>query len=294
MRLKNIECQLTQGQLTRYLRGDALSDTAIEQLESHLSECDDCAEYLDELKSELMPDEPEIVEEDQVELAPASPESSNHGAPKFLVDAIRFKREKLDQAVRPVSTHAVIETSLEPAPAPKTYLKPLLYSLGLAAVMVGMTSIMRDPTKLFGERLDTKLASTVVGTPPTTESSATEPPAKATGNDAVIVKPSTNVPPPATGDSNVSGAETRVQNRNRSTTEKSAPPTATPPAADSKPIAAPKSSSPKKSTAPAPKPLKRRDASRKSAAFPKSATTKRTASRNGIRVYDGTGNPVNH
>lgn len=288
MRLKNIECQLTQGQLTRYLRGDALSDTAIEQLESHLSECDDCTEYLDELKEELMPNEPVVDEDLEEELAPASPEPAKGNGPRFLVDAIRFKREKLDEVVRPIASHAVIETSLEPTPQAKTYLKPLLYSIGLAAVMVGMTTIMRDPTKLFGERLDNKL-------PPTASAPGTAKENPASNSSAAVAEKlePTNVTPVVTP--TIKTAE-----------ENGSSPGTKHPAKSEEPVAATTSEGSKQKPLPpvTPGPKKRSEKPnlrrtrttqrRTTNAVARQTKPSTSVPRNGIRVYDGTGNPVNN
>lgn len=293
MRLKNIECQLTQGQLTRYMRGDALSDTAIEQLESHLSECDDCTEYLDELKAELMPEEAEVEEEEPEESAPASPEPSTPQPPRFLVDAIRFKREKLDQAVRPVSTHAVIETTLEPAPAPKAYLKPLLYSLGLAAVMVGMTSVMRDPTKLFGERLESSLP---------TESPTSADTAKSGSTSATNVSETSATPKTTAGATPIDLDKPNAEDSTGSASAKpldrpeSAEATTTPVAKETgKPKhgqSVPRVANAK--SAPATPQPKRTAPRKRTNTSTRQPASKARAPRNGIRIYDSTGNPVNH
>lgn len=167
MQVKNIECQLAQGQLNRYLGGGALSDTALSQLEAHIRECEDCAEHFEDRKQSLQQSLQESPDETGMETAPAPPEPnpSNAGVPRFLVDALRRKKVELDVAVRPVvktaiPTHAVIEVSEPELPSRASFLRPLLYSLGLAAVLIGMSTIMRDPTKLFGERVDTAVPVT--------------------------------------------------------------------------------------------------------------------------------------
>lgn len=113
MQTRNLECQLAMAQLKRYLSGTKLSDDALEALESHLVDCPIC---------------------------------------RLAVQAQKVHSE---EPILP--TQAVVQT---PAPTPepkkslmKGHMKTLALSVALATVLVAMSMIANDPTKLFGDRL---------------------------------------------------------------------------------------------------------------------------------------------
>jgi hypothetical protein len=54
MSIKNLECQLAQAQIGRYIAGDRISVAAVTQLEEHIAECDDCRAVLIERKQALL------------------------------------------------------------------------------------------------------------------------------------------------------------------------------------------------------------------------------------------------
>ena len=116
MQTRNLECQLAMAQLKRYLSGAKLSDEAMEALESHIIECPAC---------------------------------------QLAVQAQRAQNEK----AAPVSplTQAVVQTPAPTAQSGKPvlggHLKTLGLSLGLATILIAMSMIANDPTKLFGDRL---------------------------------------------------------------------------------------------------------------------------------------------
>ena len=126
MQLKNLECQLAMAQLKRYLGGSKLSEEALEALEAHLVECPQCQM------------------------------------------AVQLQQQKPSDTPKTTLTHAVVET---PAPTPAPELTPekprftmpkigwrgngktLTLSVSLAAVLITMSALASDPTKLFGERM---------------------------------------------------------------------------------------------------------------------------------------------
>ena len=116
MQTRNLECQLAMAQLKRYLSGAKLSDEAMEALESHVIECPTC---------------------------------------QLAVQAQRAQNEQ----ATPVSplTQAVVQTPAPTAQSGKPilggHLKTLGLSLGLATILIAMSMIANDPTKLFGDRL---------------------------------------------------------------------------------------------------------------------------------------------
>lgn len=162
MPTQNIECQLAQGQLNRYLAGDAISEAALVQLEGHVGECETCRLMLVEKRKAL---ENMITPQTAVVAAPESTKASGpdrdipHEAaspvPRFLIDAIRKgvpNREKTESKLK-ITTHAVIDDQREALPTKSAFVKPMMYSLGLAAVLIVMSTVMRDPTRFLGDRV---------------------------------------------------------------------------------------------------------------------------------------------
>jgi hypothetical protein len=152
MRIQNIECQLAQGQLNRYLAGDPLSDTALTQLEAHFAECGECQAEVAMRRQTL---------ESVASPSPMTPVATNEKptaaspVPRFLVDALRGKPDAKPKTVKPSTpTHAVIHDEREPAAQGSSMIKPLLYSVGLAGVLLAMTAIMKDPSRVFGARAE--------------------------------------------------------------------------------------------------------------------------------------------
>jgi hypothetical protein len=151
MSVKNIECQLAQGQIGRYLAGTNMSSEAVTQLELHLSECEDCSAFVDRKKEELRAlagqrraavfvAEPDPTPEP---VAPA-PEKPRPAA-EALLKAIRDK-------ANPLAGAPVLETVREANPPKKTYWKAFGYSAALGLVALAMAHFTANPTALFGER----------------------------------------------------------------------------------------------------------------------------------------------
>lgn len=129
MQLKNLECQLAMAQLKRFLGGAKLSDEALEALESHLVECAQC----------------------QL--------------------AVQMQRQQAAEGPKTTLTHAVVETPAPTTTTPETAVEPktqkvdlskfslkgnaktLTLSIALGLVLVTMSALANDPTKLFGERM---------------------------------------------------------------------------------------------------------------------------------------------
>lgn len=115
MQVQNIECQLAQVQLKRYLNGEELPAELLTDLETHLEECRDCREAAKQRSV-------------------AAPKS----APKLDLKALVSPRP---------ATAAVDRPSLKNS-------KTILLSAGLAVVLIAMSTILRDPTKFLGAKAD--------------------------------------------------------------------------------------------------------------------------------------------
>ncbi len=162
MPTQNIECQLAQGQLNRYLAGDAISEAALVQLEGHVGECETCRLMLVEkrkaLENMITPQTAVVSAPDSAKASVVERETPHEAAspvPRFLIDAIRKgvpNRDKNESKLK-ISTHAVIDDQREALPTKSAFVKPMMYSLGLAAVLIVMSTVMRDPTRFLGDRV---------------------------------------------------------------------------------------------------------------------------------------------
>jgi hypothetical protein len=163
MRVQNIECQLAQGQINRYLAGDRLSETALSQLEAHVDECPDCKLHLEEKRKTL-----QAILGGSAPTPPAEAPAATHAVvemptagPRNFINLLANRVNKSDESPAPkpqrikkeaIRADTVIEDRREPAPATNVYVKPLIYSAGLALVLIAMSTIMKDPTRILGER----------------------------------------------------------------------------------------------------------------------------------------------
>ncbi|HWD38944.1 MAG TPA: hypothetical protein VG944_08860 [Fimbriimonas sp.] len=142
MPAKNIECQLVQGQIVRYLKGDRFSAEAMKHLEAHLAECEECSEIVDNRRKTLLAllgDKPQakaVVETEKEEEKGISPRDR-------LVYAIAKSNRE---------AHSETETAAEPdkKPAKRVITKPMLYAGGLAVVLIGMSYFSRGAVKMLG------------------------------------------------------------------------------------------------------------------------------------------------
>lgn len=180
MRTQNIECQLAQSQLNRYLAGEPFSETAVRQLEEHVNECPACTLLIAQRKQALLAESKSQPATHAAAHVPGDDGEDSHeesGMPRFLVNAIRSKKApkapdsdqptsetkpakptaKRTAPAKPTTNAAVIHDEREPAATKGAYLKPLIYSIALGAVLIGMSSIMKDPTRLFGQRAANEL-----------------------------------------------------------------------------------------------------------------------------------------
>lgn len=299
MPVQNIECQLAQGQIARYLSGDSFPTAVVTELEKHIAECEHCQEIVAQKKAmlqammRLQDAKPakaviQIAEEEEEE----EPETVVEEAPKAKAkEKAKPSRQSLSQKLieRIAEAHETqsskAETVREPADKKKIFGKPLVYSVALAALMVGMSYVMKDPTRLFGDRvLSSEATAAPAAVAPIADASATDAPeasqevldsaAESIGTalgDAIAAASATaKLPEPAaeeqTPASTPENANTAPANAEPAKTE----PASTQPA-NTQPTKKPAASAP------------RRQPNR---------TQPRTSSSSGIRVYDKDGNPI--
>lgn len=149
MQVQNIECQLAQVQLKRYLTGEELPGELLTDLETHLEECAECRE---------------AAKQQRVKATTSAPAEAAETRPKLTLQDILA--EKPSRAKFDLSG---LKNS-----------KTLVLSGALALVLIAMSTVLRDPTKLFGAKADEKVAATTVATKDsdpveTPESSVKEP-----------------------------------------------------------------------------------------------------------------------
>lgn len=152
MQVKNIECQIAQAQLRRYLTGEEMPSAIVTDLETHLRHCPECmaaAQTLREsLKGVLSGKITGRPETPKPEPARAIAEAAASGQA-----AVQTPADLLDAP----------DSDFKPKKAPKkSNLRTLLYTSALAILLVLMSTVFKDPTTLFGPRA----SSTVKDTPP--------------------------------------------------------------------------------------------------------------------------------
>lgn len=319
MPVQNIECQLAQGQINRYLAGDTLSEAALQQLEAHVGECADCKAFLYEKRSSLFSILGHAAPEPQAEVAPA--EDSSPKA-KSLISAIRSKKSAPQPEAEPVAmpTHAVIEVDSDVVPqTPKLFAKPLLYSAGLALVLIFMSTVMRDPTRFLGDSVNETLPTAKSTTPaPSGAPKAATPAAATTTGLGQQGAPETSTSKPVTESqpTSANGSETPSNSETASmkpagtpepstTPEATAAPTSKHETTTQEPPRSTTNSSTPAPTAPAPvrqpvRPASTRTTPRADRPRSNPRRSAPAASRptqqprpSGIRLYDANGNPIN-
>ena len=185
MQVKNIECQIAQAQLRRYLTGEEMPNVIVTDLETHLRHCPECMSAAQTLRESL-----KSVLSGKITGKPEAPKQVL--TPAALQDEVITLAETSSQAVpigravvqSPLNLLDAPDSDFRPKKAPrKSNLKTLLYTSALAALLVLMSTVFRDPTRLFGPR-----ASTVVKDIPPAAANDT-PPADPVTTDTGQIEP---------------------------------------------------------------------------------------------------------
>lgn len=152
MQVQSIECQLTQAQVKRYLAGADFPDEVVAAVERHLKACPDCMAEANRQRESLGGAPAEIA---QAVVAPTSKPS-----PLNPIKAL-FSREKTAHTPPQglIAPRGANPYPTDPLKAIKTP-KNLILSGSLAVVLVVMSTVLRNPTNLFGPKASAKIAAT--------------------------------------------------------------------------------------------------------------------------------------
>lgn len=318
MQVENIECQIAQAQIGNFLAGSGLSQEAMEQLEEHIAGCLGCKAVLSERRSELkaLLTKPKAI----VDFEKIAQEAEATQA-KSISTALRKKslQQMLEPTPEPVAEasklRAVVDAPAndqEPKAAKKpSQWKPLIYSLALAAVLVGMSLFSKNITELFGPKLSaaspltgaapspdpqpapvetpsengaSTLAPTVVGISESPSPTTSEPSTPPVDETASIVAPSPVASVPSTPEPGLSEEESTVaaQQIGENAGALSATQFEAPVAPNPEPPVTPAPAKPVVAKAPAKKLVARRVVRRQ----PVRRTSRPAAKGGGIKVYN--------
>lgn len=175
MQVQELECQIAQAQMGRYLSGEEMPTDMLEELEGHIAGCDRCREVLQVRRQSL---EMLLLEPTPNVEAPPQPKRSK----KSVKAAVSVPEEThVPAAFSGKPTQIVPDINLggeERRETPTDFLrknaKTLAYSGLLALVLVVMSFFLREPTKLFGERVLPKSESSPVAPAPEAKKAAPE------------------------------------------------------------------------------------------------------------------------
>lgn len=261
MQVANFECKLAQAQLQRYLAGAAMSPDALTALEEHLLECSDCQAMLSQVN------QPE---------APAPTPAPFPDSPVQAPVAQTAAEPRKELTLRIPSLRGLIESAVGKTPGKG---KTLALTAALAVMLVLMSTIAKDPTRLLGERAND-------GTPRTVASSVTEKPDTTTQpvHSAIKLEEKQFAPKPAAAPKPVTAAE----------------PIATPtpvkaiakPMSKAKQAAKPRASVRKSAQRIQRKPTPRAAVRTRARPAPTRTTQRPTPNSGGITIYDAEGNKI--
>lgn len=216
MQTQNIECQIAQAQLRRYLTGEDLPYALVADLEAHLKNCPSCMEVArqkrDSLKGILVS---EITGKPHVQPTPKA-------APTMKAREIKQAIEQGKAVIQnPADVFAMPDEAFKIEKRKKAKSgnsKTIIYSVCLATILVLMSTVFKDPTKLFGPR-----AATIKKDTPTVEAAApaaveTEPTIEAPNSEQPVVEQSTLEPATEAAHETTTGAPP-VTNENKLETD---------------------------------------------------------------------------
>jgi len=233
MAVKNLECQLAMAQLRRYLAGAALSDDALEALEGHLALCPDCQREVADRRSELVVSGQSNAPSHAVVNLP-NPQVIQHQQQAALqTPAVALATENAKPAPKP--KNAKQETGPKQSIGMKLLqsglnqpwiekipggAKTFLLSVGLAGLLVAMSTLSQNPKSWLGESADSAIADNLVREESSKDNSSGAARyelskydgANATATDKVVLGSSVDRPEPKTAVANSNATPNTNQN----------------------------------------------------------------------------------
>lgn len=184
MQVKNVECQIVQAQMRRYLAGEEMAQAIVSDLEAHLKGCADCmatAQLERQSLASVLTNRITGKSRKPASLDAPAPQSPIPFATKLAPKGLRSSKATIQAPVDILDTP---DEQHAPKPKKKTIdLKTVAYSLGLAVTLVVISTVMKDPTAIFGPRAD----QPTTDTPQAADPAATTPPTDATTNSRPMV-----------------------------------------------------------------------------------------------------------
>lgn len=196
MPVKNFECHIARGQIGRYVGGESLSKEALRQLGLHVAECDDCRDHLERRKQALQAMVNGTLTPEAT--APTFKPSGSLGAAAAAEALVEQIRRKTGDGLPLQDAKPKLEPEPTPAPPekkakilPPLLGKPAMFSVALAAVLIAMGYISKNPSAILGSRVkvDSSKATSSSETKAEPEKPATDSKSSATTKtDAPVSK----------------------------------------------------------------------------------------------------------
>lgn len=152
MQSVNIECQIAQAQLRRYLTGEDMPNAVVNELETHLRNCADCMAAAQTLRESLRG-----VLTSKITGKPTSEPRRPREETRHEPAIAKAVATGMAAVQTPADVFDAPDEQFKHKPAKKkSNFKTLAYSGALALVLVLMSTVFKDPTALFGPRASTK------------------------------------------------------------------------------------------------------------------------------------------
>lgn len=195
MQVKNIECQIAQAQLRRYLTGEEMPKGLVGDLEAHIKNCNECMAAAQHQRESLSG----VLASKIMGKSPVPLDST--GGANAVIKKYTQKRETKQTVVPFEPAKAAVQTPLDILDTPDEHfaskikkkkiskpsnVKTIAYSVGLAVLLVLMSTVFKDPTSLFGPRASANKQDT----PPVESSEPVTKNPKA-GTNAIVTPPAT-------------------------------------------------------------------------------------------------------
>lgn len=168
MQVKNVECQIAQAQMRRYLAGEDMPTAVVSDLEAHLKGCADCMAAAQIERQSLAG----VLSN---KLTGKSRGNAAKDAPSPIPAALKLAPKRKLRTGKatvqaPVDMLDTPDDQFAPARKPRKKttinLRTVAYSIGLALILVVMSTVLQDPTTIFGPRASEPKQDTP---PPATE-----------------------------------------------------------------------------------------------------------------------------